>query len=139
MVQSNLDAARIDEIAAIANEIRVWISNRDHPEHYPTVVDLEMKRSFLYTLDLLETLLTRFEISAYFSHLALDQLAHAPQTGSLGWNFWQIDIEEFFASNLLELCYQLSNAWVALDNFADKEMTFAILQRTHQEPKKVIL
>ncbi len=139
MVQSNLDAARIDEIAAIANEIRVWISDRDHPEHYPTIVDLEMKRSFLYSLDLLETVLTRFEIGAYFSRLALERLAGVPQPGSLGWDFWQIDIEEFFASNLLELCYQLSNAWVRLDGFADKERAFAILRRTHREPKKVIL
>src|SRR5207247_1396485 len=79
------------------------------------------------------------EVSAHLTRMALDQLDTGLQPGSLGWEFWQIDVEEFFSSNLLELCYLLSEMWKTLQDFADKEKAFAILQGKAQKPSEIIL
>ena len=135
----NIDIARLQDIAKLAKEIVVWIGERSHPEKYVSVKDPELVRDFLYTLDLLETVLTRFALNAYLTQMALEQLENSQQAGSLGWEFWQIDVEEFFTSNLLELCFQLSNAWAKLQQFADKDPAFNILKKKAQKPKDVIL
>jgi len=93
----------------------------------------------VHTLDLLETVLTRFAISAHFAQIALDQLEHSVQPGLLGWEFWQIDIGEYLTTNLLELCYQLSNAWKTLQGFAKRDKTFAILKKKYQRPSDIVL
>jgi hypothetical protein len=90
-------------------------------------------------LDLLETVLTRFEINVHLSKLALEQLKDPTRVGSLGWEFWQIDIEEFFASNLLDLFYQLSNAWEEIDRFAKKDKAFEILRAEHKDLSETLL
>ena len=100
---------------------------------------MELVRDFVHTLDLLETVLIHFEINVHLSKLALQQLENPARVGSLGWEFWQIDVEEFFASNLLELCYQISNAWKEIDGFANKNSVFEILQTKYKEPSKTIL
>lgn len=138
-MKTNLDLSHLDEVASIAKTIREWIVNHSHPEKYVEVTNLELVRDFVHTLDLLETVLTRFEISVHLSKLALEQLENPERVGSLGWEFWQIDIEEFFASNLLELCYQLSNAWKKLQDFADKNDAFKILKIKYEKPSETLL
>lgn len=137
-METNLKITQLDEIASTAKNIREWVEDHSDPEQYTDVKDLEFVRDFIYTLDLLETVLSRFEISIHLSKLALEQLESPARIGSLGWKFWQIDIEEFFASNLLELCYQLSNAWEKIDSFADKEKVFEILRTKHRKPSKTL-
>src|SRR5258708_4450159 len=61
------------------------------------------------------------------------------QPGSLTWEFWQIDVEEFFASNLLELCYQLCNAWERLQKISDIEASLSILSQKFQKPSQILL
>jgi len=120
-MKSNIDVSQLDQAASIAKNLFEWFSERSNPEHYPTVEDLELVRDFVHTLDLLETVLVRFEISAHLAKLALKDLETPERVGSLGWEFWQIDVEEYFAFNLLELCYQISNAWKVIEAFASKE------------------
>ena len=122
-----------------SKEICTWIGDRNHPEHYTSVRDPELTRGFLHSLDLLETVLIRFEISTHLARLALEQMAQSTEEGSLAWEFWQIDIEEFFASNLLELCYQLSNAWERLQKYADREVAFSVLREKPQKPDEILL
>jgi len=138
-MKSNLDLSRLENIASMARAIHQWFSGRSHSEHYANVKDLERVRDFVHTLDLLETVLVHFEISAHLAKLALEQLENPERAGSLGWEFWQIDVEEFFAATLLELCYQISNAWIKIDKFADKEKAFEILRSKHQKPSDTIL
>jgi hypothetical protein len=138
-MRTNLDLLQLDEVASSAKAIREWIGNHSHPEKYADVKDLELVRDFVHTLDLLETVLIRFEISVHLSKLALEQLKDPARVGSLGWEFWQIDIEEFFASNLLDLCYQVSNAWEEVDRFAKKDKAFEILQTKHKDPSETLL
>lgn len=138
-MKTNLDLSHLDEVASMAKTIREWIGNHSHPEKYVEVKNLELVRDFVHTLDLLETVLTRFEISVHLSKLALERLEKPEHVGSLGWEFWQIDIEEFFASNLLELCYQLSNAWKKLQDFADNNDAFRILQMKYEKPSETLL
>jgi len=138
-MKSNLDLALLEAVGVMAREIYVWSSDRSHPEHYASVKNLSLVRDFVHTLDLLETVLTRFAISTHLTRIALDQLDVSLQPGSLGWEFWRIDIEEFFSANLLELCYQLSNAWKTLQDFADKEQAFAILRTKFQKPNETLL
>ena len=101
--------------------------------------DIELTRDFVHTLDLLETVLVRFEISAHLAKLALEELEDPARADSLGWEFWKIDVEEFFAAYLLELCYQISNAWFKIQKFSDRERVFAILGGKHQKPGNTIL
>ena len=138
-MKTNLNLSQLDEVASLAKAIREWLGNYGNPEKYSNVKNLEDIRDFVHTLDLLETVLTRFEISVHLSKLALEQLEDPARIGSLGWEFWQIDIEEFFASNLLELCYQLSNAWKRLENYADKDTAFKILQVKYENPSETLL
>ncbi len=138
-MKSNLDLSRLENATSMAKAIHEWFSDRSHPERYADVKDLELIRDFVHTLDLLETVLVRFEISAHLAKLALEQLEDPARAGSLGWEFWQIDVEEFFAANLLELCYQISNAWIKIQKFADKEKAFDILRSKHQKPSDTIL
>jgi hypothetical protein len=138
-MRTNLDLSQLEQIAALAKAIREWIGNRSHPEKYSEVKDLELVRDFVHTLDLLETVLNRFEINVHLSRLALEQLENPARVGSLGWEFWQIDIEEFFASNLLELCYQASNAWEAVERFADKDNAFKIFRTKYKKPSNTLL
>lgn len=138
-MKSNLDLSRLENAALTAKAIQEWLSDRSHPEHYAAVKDLELIRDFVHTLDLLETVMVRFEISAHLAKLALEQLEDPTRTGSLSWEFWQIDVEEFFASNLLELCFQISNAWFKIQRFADKEKALDILLSKHQKPSDTIL
>jgi hypothetical protein len=138
-MKSNLDLERLDEVVSLAKEIYQWLTGKDHPEKYANAKNLEETQDFVHTLDLLETVLTRFAISAHFARIALDQLEHPAQPGSLGWEFWQIDIEEYLATNLLELCYQLSNAWKTLQGFATRDKTYAILKKKYQGPSDIIL
>jgi len=138
-MKTNIDTARLRDIDEIAKEIVVWISARSHPEKYTSVKDPELVRDFLHTLDLLETVLTRFAINTYLTQMALEQLDNSRQAGSLGWEFWQIDVEEFFTANLLELCYQLSNAWEYIQQFANKDTAFNILKKKFRKPGDIIL
>src|SRR5688572_7966374 len=138
-MKTNLILSQLEQVAALAKAIREWIGNQSHPEKYSEVKNLELVRDFVHTLDLLETVLNRFEISVHLSRLALEQLENPAQVGSLGWEFWQIDIEEFFASNLLELCYQVSNAWEEIDRFAQKDKIFEILRTKHKRPSNTLL
>jgi len=135
----NLDLARSDSAASLARAIREWIGDRGHPERYADVSNLDLVRDFVHTLDLLETVLGRFEIAAHLARLAMEQLEDPARVGSLGWDFWQIDVEEFFAANLLELCYQVSNAWERLEHFADTDRRLNILRRRHQKPSDTLL
>src|SRR5215211_5741453 len=138
-MKTNLDLSQLEQVAALARTIREWIGNRSHPEKYSEVQDLELVRDFVHTLDLLETVLNRFEINVHLSKLALEQLENPARVGSLGWEFSQIDIEEFFASNLLELCYQVSNAWEAVERFADKDKAFKIFRTKYKKPSNTLL
>jgi hypothetical protein len=138
-MRTNLDLSQLDQVAALAKAIREWIGNNSHPEKYSDVRDLELVRDFVHTLDLLETVLNRFEINVHLSRLALEQLENPARVGSLGWEFWQIDIEEFFASNLLELCYQVSNAWEAVERFAAKDKAFKIFRTKYKKPSNTLL
>jgi hypothetical protein len=138
-MQTNLNTTRLEEIASLAKEVRIWIGDHGHPEHYQFVKDLQLLRDFLHTLDLLETVLMRFEIGTRLAKDALEQIESSTQEGDLGWEFWQIDIEEFFAANLLELCYQISNAWKTLEGFSKKDPALRILRTKHLELGKTIL
>ncbi len=138
-MRTNLNLQQLDDVALSAKAICEWIGNYDHPEKYIKVKDLELVREFIHTLDLLETVLTRFEISVHLSKLAIEEMEKPTRVESLGWDFWQIDVEEFFASNLLELCYQLSNAWEKLQNFANKEENFKILKIKYKKPSITLL
>jgi hypothetical protein len=138
-MKTNLDSSRLDQMVSTAKEIREWIGKHSHPEKYSAVKNQELVRDFVHTLDLLETVLVRIEINIHLSRLALEQLENPSRVGSLGWEFWQIDIEEFFASNLLELCYQLSNAWEQLDEFANEDKAFEILQIKHKKLSNTFL
>jgi hypothetical protein len=138
-MRTNLDLSQLDNVATSAKAIREWIGNYCHPEKYAEVKNLEHVRDFVHTLDLLETVLIRFEISIHLSKLALEQLEDPAQVGSLGWEFWQIDIEEFFASNLLDLCYQVSNAWREIESFAQKDEVFEVLRKKHIYPSETLL
>ena len=126
-------------MASLAKAIREWLGNHSHPEKYSKVKDLELVIDFVHTLDLLETVLIHFEINVHLFKLALKQMEDPSKVGSLGWEFWQIDIEEYFASNLLELCYQLSNAWEQIDKLAIKDDAFDILRTKHRKPGKTSL
>ncbi len=138
-MKTNLNLQKLDDVALSAKAIREWIGNYDHPEKYAKVKDLALVIDFIHTLDLLETVLTRFEISVHLSKLAIDEMKYPARVDSLGWEFWQIDIEEFFASNLLELCNQLSNAWKKLQNYANKEKEFKILKTKYEKPSETLL
>ena len=138
-MRTNLDLSLLKDVASTARVLREWIGKHAHPEKYGTVIDLELVRDFVHTLDLLETVLTHFEISVHLSELALEELENPARKGSLGWDFWQIDIEEFFAANLLDLCYQLSNAWEKLHGFALKDKAFEILKMKPKKPSETLL
>lgn len=138
-MKSNLDLSRLDDVASLAKAIREWSGSKCHPEYYVDVKDLKLVRDFIHTLDLLETVLTHIEISVHLAKLALEQLENPARIGSLGWEFWQIDIEEFFASSLLDYCYQLSNAWKKIQGFADKEKAFEILRNKKKKPSETFL
>ncbi len=138
-MRSNLDVGRLESCAYVAKEIRDWLCDREHPEHYIHAKNMEKAREFLHTLDLLETVLVRFEISTYFARQALQQLEQSTAQGSLAWEFWPIDVEEFFASNLLELCYQLSNAWERIQKYSDEDKAFSILSKRWQKPNEILL
>lgn len=131
----NIDIGRLQDITKLAREIRIWFGERGHPEKYAAIKDLEQVRNFLNTLDLLDTLLIHFEINSYLTQMALEQFETSEEIGSLGWEFWQIDVEEFFTSNLLNLCYQLHNAWEELQKFSDKDPAFNILKKKSKKPE----
>jgi hypothetical protein len=138
-MKSNLDVKQLESCARLAKDIRVWLDDKDHPEHYTNIQDLELVRNFLYTLDLLETVLVRFEICTYFARQALTQLEQSSTVDSLAGEFWPIDIEEFYASNLLELCYQLSNASEELQNCAKQEKALSIFNGNPPELSDICL
>ncbi len=129
-MKSNLDIMLLENCAQMAKEIRIWLGSKDHPEHYQAIADLELTRNFLHTLDLLETVLVRFEISTFIARQIFDQKEPVLTEGSLLFEFGQIDVEEYFASNFLELCYQLENACNEIKKF---EHTFPIFVK--QPPK----
>lgn len=138
-MRTNLNFSVLDNAAATAKAIREWLGNYSHPEKYRDVTNLELVRDFVHTIDLLETVLTRFEISAHLAKLALSELENPQRIGSLGWEFWQIDVEEYFASNLLELCYQVGNAWETIQGFSDREKAFHILKEKYRKPSNTII
>lgn len=138
-MRTNLDLYKLSKIALISKEIIEWVVNKDNPEHYSNVANLESVRDFVHTLDLLETTLTHFGIISHLANITLTQLEYPILEGSLGWEFWQVDLEEFFASILLESCYQLSNEWKKIQEFGKKEPSFRILSCTHKEPSKKVL
>ena len=138
-VTTNLDLARLREVAGIAKEIYEWSTERGHPETYEGVADKARVRDFLYALDLLETVLTRFGICSELCSVALREMDRVQEEDSLFWNFWQIDVEEFFASSLLELSYQLSEAWKTLERFGREDPGLRVLKAPFQKPGKVLL
>lgn len=138
-MRTNLSSSQLETVASLAKSIDLSIGNKNHPENYLAVNDLNIVRDFVHTLDLLETVLTHFEISVHLSKLALEKLENPEIVGSLGWEFWQIDIEEFFASNLLELCYQVSNAWKEIDSYRDKNDLFKLFKTGYKKPSDTLL
>lgn len=138
MIKSNLSVKHLDSIIAIAKEIETWIGERSNPKNYKFVKDLTLIRNFVHTLDLLETVLTHFALNAYLSKIALRELEKT-ENHTLGWEFWQIDIEHYFAASSLELCYQLSNAWKELEGFGRKNRDLKILKTKYCKPSDIIL
>jgi hypothetical protein len=133
---ANLDRALFSHIKVMAKEICDWIMERDHPERYPGA-DPARLRSFLHVLDILETVLTRIEISAYLTLQTVKNLEEgSPQDGATA-EFWPIDIEEFLAASLGELCHQLSVGWTALDRNAIQDTRFRILKKTHPKASPI--
>ncbi|WP_163131957.1 hypothetical protein [Agarivorans sp. Alg241-V36] len=129
-MKTNISLEKISGCAKKAKAIRTWFDSKNHPENYQEVEDLECVRDFVHTIDLLETVLCRFEIQARLTELALKDM-ESIEEGALGWEFFQIDVEETFASSFMELTYQLSNAWKELDKFTQKSSSFEILGSTH--------
>lgn len=89
---------------------------------------------FVHQVDLLETVLMRFEVQAQMSLLALQNLRSSDKPDWLAEQFWVIDIEETFASSALELGYQVKNGWGSLARFAQFHEQFAIFSSEYEEP-----
>lgn len=132
-MKSNLDVHVLESCAHIAKEIRDWLEKKDHPEHYKDVKDLELTRNFLHTLDLLETVLVRFEISTFIARQVFDEVEVPVEKDSPMFDFDQIDVEGYFAFDLLELCYELSNACQEIERLGRNEHKFLIF--TKKPPK----
>ncbi|MBA3874042.1 MAG: hypothetical protein H0X30_33330 [Anaerolineae bacterium] len=128
-MKSNLDVGLLENCAQIAKDIRNWLEKKDHPEHYKDVKDLELTRGFIHTLDLLETVLVRFEITAFIAR-QIFQAELSVTEDSLMVEFVQIDVEGHFSFNLLELCYELSNACQEIEKFERNDNTFSIFAKS---------
>ncbi len=137
--RTNLDVERLGRVASTAKEILDWSAAKSRPGRYSVVANQVRVRDFVHTLDLLETVLTRFGVCSHLTSVALGEMDGTIEAGSLFWEFWQIDIEEFFAASLLELCYQLSVAWKRLDDFGKEEPAFEILHGGYKAPSRVLL
>jgi hypothetical protein len=124
-MKTNIRIESIDRAARTARQIRQWLGARDHPDTYQGLADPSEIRDFVHTLDLLETVLVRFEVQARLTEIALEDMDGLGDR-TLGEEFWQIDVEESFASSSLELAYQLSNAWKKLAGFASENNVFSI-------------
>ena len=143
---SNLDPKLLDDINSTAKEIFEWVSTKSDPEKY-VGVDPQQVMDFVHTLDLLETELVNFRIATYLAKMALDnvedmikrQLQGETQPDSLGWEIVQPDIESFFASSVLELCYKLSNAWEELEKVSKNDPRLLIFNKHHRKPNDIIL
>lgn len=138
-MKSNLDITLLESCAQIAKDIHNWLVSKDHPEHYKDVADLEATRNFIHVLDLLETVLVRFEISTFIAKQIFSQDEPNMMEGSLLYEFGQIDIEEYFASNLLEFCHQLSHASKKLKEIAKKDKAFVLFTGHPPEFSKILL
>lgn len=138
-IRTNLNEARLSQITRSAKEIYEWSVARGHPEKYGAVVDQTQVRNLLYALDLMDTVLTRFGVCSQLCFVALKEMDRPTEEESLFWNFWQIDVEEFFSAGLLELSYQLSKAWETLDRFGRKEPNLRVLRVPFERPGKVLL
>jgi hypothetical protein len=103
-----------------------------NPEHFNNVLDKENVVKLLHTIDLLSTILTDFQVN---SALALSLFSKDTPDDPLFRDFWQIDIEDYFAFNFLDLCYQLFNTWKELDNFGKKDSELIILNRAPNKTK----
>lgn len=73
-MKTNLDLSQLDYVALLAKAVREWTGKHSHPEKYAEVKNVELVRDFVHTLDLLDTVLIRFEISIHLSKLALEEL-----------------------------------------------------------------
>ena len=136
MTKSNLDIECLDSIIKLSNDIYNWLVDKDHPENYEKIDDLSLVRDFIHLLDLLETILMQFSINAYLSKKALLELSKT-ERNTIGWEFWQIDIEQYFSASSLELVYQLSNGWKKIDKYANKHSNFRILKTKYEEPSNI--
>jgi hypothetical protein len=139
MIRSNINIVFLDKIFSLSSEIEKWISDKNNPEKYNNIADKQLVCDFVHTLDLLETILTHFKLNACLSKLALKEFEKKIERGTIGWEFWQIDIEHFFAANILELCYQLSNAWKEIEIFETKDKKFKIFKYKYKSPSDIIL
>ncbi len=135
-MKSNLDITLLEKCAQIAKDIRNWLGSKNHPEHYQGVGDLELTRNFLHVLDLLETVLVRFEVSITIAKRIFQEELNK---NSLLYEFEQIDVEEYFASNLLEFCHQLSCASKKLKEIAKKDQALSIFIGPPPELGKILL
>ncbi len=138
MLTSNINSSLLDEISLISSDIEELIVKNDHPELYIQVSDLIEVRNFIHCLDLLETLLTHFKINSYLAKIAMSELSKGEVNGLAG-EFWQIDIEHFYAANMLELCYQLSNSWKEIEEYGNRNKAFCIFKGKHIKPNDIIL
>ena len=128
-MKSNLDIQMLGDCAQIAKEIRHWIEGKDHPEYYQEVTNLELVCKFLHCLDLLETILGHLEISVFLIGQAFDQQKITVSEDSIMYVFNQIDVEEYFASNLLEFCYQIDNGCREIEKIANNEQRLQIFSK----------
>jgi len=138
MVRTNIDVELLDDIIILADDIYNWLSDKGHPDYYSAVEDKHLVCDFVHTIDLLETVIVHFKLNAYLARLALEDLEN-DKSGSIIMEFWQIDIENYFASNMLELCYQLSNAWKELDRYKNKHNLFNIFASNYLYPNEIII
>ncbi|MDO6762874.1 hypothetical protein [Agarivorans sp. 1_MG-2023] len=138
-MNSNINIEALDRVATVSNQIRHWFMNFNHPERYSDVNDLCRVVNFVHQIDLLETVLMRFEVQAHMAKLALQELSSPEVDGSLAYEFWRIDVEETFASSTLELGYQIKNGWKALSYHAKHHDAFDIFRMGYKEPSDTFL
>ncbi len=138
MIKSNLKLEDLNRISRISRDIREWLIEQNHPEKYSKETDLYSLQNYLHSLDLIETILTHFALNVFLSKLPFKEL-DISKKNTIGWMFWQIAIEHYFAVSFLELCYQLSNLWKQIQSIAEREPSFNIFRANYKSPSTIIL
>ncbi len=138
-MNSNINIDALDRMATVSREIRHWLMNFNNPERYNVVCDPARVVNFVHQIDLIETVLMRFEVQAHMAKLTLHELSSPEVDGSLAYEFWVIDVEEVFASATLELGYQIKNGWKELSYHAKHHAAFDIFKTDYKEPSDTFL